>query len=166
MVIPTTNNTEKETEDLESFLTTIGQDMDDDEEPELDSNWDFTSFFEDMFDDDTEKFDSFEKYSTYKNFMIEEVEKEVKFKSKVRMISLISLGIIGVLMIFNVLVMLYGPGQQISKGYMIPKFDSKLVMAMITATFVNLFAIITLVFKYVFSPTSELLNHTKEINGD
>lgn len=155
---------DRETKDLESLLSIINQRIDEDEEQEV--NIGVGDFFDNIFEDESEKFDSFEAYTKYKNFMIEEVKKEVIFKRKVRMISLIALGLIGVLMIVNVLVMLYGANIKIYKGYRIPHFDSKLVLAMITATFVNLFAIITLVFKYVFSPTSELLNHTKEINGN
>ncbi|MCM3638241.1 hypothetical protein M3152_10940 [Sporosarcina luteola] len=147
------------TEDLERDLADISQDVDVDEEEELSiAVSDFLS------DHKTEKFDSFEAYQKYKNFIMDEVKKEVSFKRKARMVSLILLGTVGVLMIANVLFMLYAPGMKIGK-HRVPVFSEQLVLAMITATFVNLFAIIAVVFKYVFSSTNEMLNHTKEING-
>lgn len=154
---------EEQTIDLEDLLTDINEDIEADIETEDEPGVDL---FRDLIIDGSDNFDSFETYSYYKNAMIIEAKNEVVFKRHVRKWSLILLGVIAILMIVNVMVMIYGPNKLLFNRLRIPDFDIKLVLAMITATFVNLFAIITLVFKYVFSPTSELLNHTKEINGN
>lgn len=111
-------------------------------------------------------FDEFSSFQEYKKFMYNEVKKEVKFKSDARKWSLIILAIISLLLFINIFVMIYLNGSTICK-ISFPKFKTEVVMAMITATFVNLFTIVTLVFKYIFSPTKDLMEHAKDVaNGD
>lgn len=109
-------------------------------------------------------FDDLKEFKSYKNFMFTEVKNEVQFKRKARNWSLTILSALSLFLFINIFVMIYGSGSTIKK-ITIPTFDSKIILAMITATFVNLFAIITLVFKYIFSPTSDLMNHAKDMNG-
>lgn len=110
------------------------------------------------------KFDDYDSFNNYKEFMLEEVRSEITFKRHARIWSLSILGGLSLFMFVNVFIMIYGGGRSFWK-ISIPTFDSKIILAMITATFANLFAIITLVFKYIFSPTSDLMTHAKDMNG-
>lgn len=44
--------------------------------------------------------------------------------------------------------------------------SDNIVIAMITATFANVFALIALIFRFIFSPTREILDYTKGISKD
>lgn len=105
-------------------------------------------------------FDEYDEFKNYKNFMYQEVRKEIQFKSIARKWSLILLAIISGVLFINVFIMIYLNGV-----WILPDIQKEIILAMITVTFANLFTIITLVFKYIFSPTKELMEHANDVTN-
>lgn len=112
------------------------------------------------------EYDDIDTFDRHQNFLLTELQNEIEFKRKARIWSISILSAIGLIMLLNIFAMLYFQGSKFMKVIAVPEFESGIVLAMIGATFANLFAIITLIFKYIFSPTSELMTHAKEMNGN
>lgn len=117
-------------------------------------------------DSSEKKFDDIIDFKNHQSTVLKALGDEIKFKKHARIWSLVILCGLSLIMFINIFVMIYGQGRSFWGWFSIPEIRFEIILAMITATFVNLLAIVNLVFKYIFSPTKELMNHTNELNGN
>ncbi len=101
-----------------------------------------------------DKVDDINDINNHKQTINKKIIEELNFKSKAKVWSIrIMLGI-SIVIMANLLVVLYWNPLN---------FDYKIILGLITATFANLFALITVIFKYVFSPTKEMLDYNSSL---
>ena len=101
-----------------------------------------------------EKTDDAEELKDHKEKINGYISKELKFKQIARLVSVVGFLIISFIIILNLVLLLYWNPVNVS--------DRVLVVITI-ATFTNLFALITVVFKYIFSPTKDMLEYNTNI---
>lgn len=123
---------------------------------------------ENIEEDKSNTVDDLDDLLAYKRAVRKSAINQIDFKDKWRSISIfIFLAFTG-LLLCNLFSLIYLSGIKISipvlKTYTFPKVDSKVILIITTATFVNVFAVILLLFKYIFSPTADLLNHNRDIS--
>lgn len=87
---------------------------------------------------------------SHKEIINDQIIKELKFKRKARFWSIILFSIISVIIVSNLALLLYWNPINLS---------DKVLIVMTTVTFANLFAIIAVIFKYLFSSTKEMLDY-------
>lgn len=105
--------------------------------------------------DQVKKVDNLQDIETHRQTINNEIVEEFKFKKQARMASIIVFLNLSFLLVINLLLILYwNPA----------KLDYKVIIVLITATFANIFAIVTLVFKYIFSPTKDMLDYNSNLN--
>lgn len=100
------------------------------------------------------KSDDFQGLETHKEIINKQIVDELEFKKKAKIWSIKTFLVISLIIIINLILILYW-----NPGHM----DYKVIVVIVTATFANLFAIITLIFKYVFSPTKDMLDYNANI---
>lgn len=105
---------------------------------------------------------AFDDYQEYKKAVRDSVKKQIKFKDKWRQITLVSLIVLSIILFLNLIVLIYFPGVT-WWGYTFPTTDKSIIIVFVSATFLNTFALLTLIFKYIFSPTDNLMQHNKDI---
>ena len=103
------------------------------------------------------KEDSLQDIQTHKEMINSHIVKELDFKRKARKFSIISFLFVGALIILNLALMLY---------WNPTKLDYKVIITLVSVSFANLFAIILVVFKYIFSSTKEILDYNSKIYGE
>lgn len=101
-----------------------------------------------------EKTDDAEELKDHKEKINGYISKELNFKQIARLASVVGFLIISFIIILNLVLLLYWNPINVS--------DRVLVVITI-ATFTNLFALITVVFKYIFSPTKDMLEYNTNI---
>ncbi|WP_323705657.1 hypothetical protein [Mammaliicoccus sciuri] len=102
-----------------------------------------------------EKADKMSDIDNHKAIINKKIVEELNFKSKAKGWSIIVMLIISIAIMGNLFVVLYWNPLE---------FDYKIILGLITATFANLFALIMVVFRYVFSPTKEMLDYNSSLN--
>lgn len=101
-----------------------------------------------------DKVDDISDIDSHKQIVNKKIIEELNFKSRAKVWAIrIMLGL-SIIIILNLLLVLYWNPLD---------FDYKIILGLITATFANLFALITVVFKYVFSPTKEMLDYNSAL---
>ncbi|MCE4988085.1 hypothetical protein [Staphylococcus haemolyticus] len=100
------------------------------------------------------KEDNLQDISTHKEMINYQINKDLEFKRKARIWSIIVFLFISLIIVINLILILY---------WNPTKLDYKVVISLITVTFANLFTIITVIFKYVFSPTKDMLDYNANI---
>lgn len=101
-----------------------------------------------------DKVDDISDIDSHKQIVNKKIIEELNFKSRAKVWAInIMLGL-SIIIILNLLLVLYWNPLN---------FDYKIILGLITATFANLFALITVVFKYVFSPTKEMLDYNSAL---
>lgn len=101
-----------------------------------------------------EKTDDAEELKDHKEKINGYISKELNFKQIARLVSVVGFLIISFIIMLNLVLLLYWNPINVS--------DRVLVVITI-ATFTNLFALITVVFKYIFSPTKDMLEYNTNI---
>lgn len=110
--------------------------------------------------------DDIADFYKYKKHLRESAMKQINFKDNIRKKALILFLVLTVLLIINLFTMVYLQGVKIPIiSYKLPNFDFKLVMFFSSVTFLNIFGLIGFLFKYIFSPTTDLLNHNKDLSS-
>ncbi|EGS82353.1 hypothetical protein AXF03_11740 [Staphylococcus aureus] len=100
------------------------------------------------------KEDNLQDIQTHKEMINSHIVKELDFKRKARKFSIFTFFIVGFLIILNLGLILYcNP----------VKLDYKVIITIVSVSFANLFAIILVVFKYIFSSTKEILDYNSKI---
>lgn len=100
------------------------------------------------------KVDDISDIDNHKQIVNKKIIEELNFKSRAKEWAIrIMLGL-SIAIILNLLLVLYWNPLD---------FDYKIILGLITATFANLFALITVVFKYVFSPTKEMFDYNSAL---
>ncbi|MEB7423301.1 hypothetical protein NGB98_01615 [Mammaliicoccus sciuri] len=134
----------------------------------LKENLNFDSDEKENIDNDAETaVDDIQDFYKYKKHLRESAKTQIDFKDSIRKKALITFLVLTTLLLVNLLIMLYLPNVEIKiKGfyYKFPKFDIKLVMFFASVTFINIFGLIMFIFRYIFSPTTDLLNHNKDLS--
>ncbi|MFQ3902691.1 hypothetical protein ABLV98_05625 [Staphylococcus sp. 50Mo3-1] len=92
--------------------------------------------------------------STHKEMINYQINKDLEFKRIARIWSIVIFLLISLIIIVNLILILYWNPINL---------DYKVIIALITVTFANLFTIISVVFKYVFSPTKDMLDYNANI---
>ncbi|UXR53582.1 hypothetical protein MUA82_05770 [Staphylococcus simulans] len=100
------------------------------------------------------KEDNLQDISTHKEMINYQINKDLEFKRKARIWSIIVFLFISLIIVINLILILY---------WNPTKLDYKVVISLITVTFANLFTIITVIFKYVFSLTKDMLDYNANI---
>lgn len=100
------------------------------------------------------KEDNLQDISTHKEMINYQINKDLEFKRKARIWSIIVFLFISLIIVINLILILYWNST---------KLDYKVVISLITVTFAKLFTIITVIFKYVFSPTKDMLDYNANI---
>lgn len=100
------------------------------------------------------KEDNLQDISTHKEMINYQINKDLEFKRKARIWSIIVFLVISFIIVVNLILILY---------WNPTKLDYKVIISLITVTFANLFTIITVIFKYVFSPTKDMLEYNANI---
>lgn len=100
------------------------------------------------------KKDNLQDIQTHKEMINSHIVKELDFKRKARKFSIWTFLIIGFLIILNLGFILYWNPL---------KLDYKVIITIVSVSFANLFAIILVVFKYIFSSTKEILDYNSKI---
>ncbi|EGQ2705565.1 TPA: hypothetical protein K8107_000350 [Staphylococcus pseudintermedius] len=103
------------------------------------------------------KEDNLQDIQTHKEMINSHIVKELDFKRKARKVSIASFFIVGLLIILNLALVLYWNPL---------KLDYKVIITLVSVSFANLFAIILVVFKYIFSSTKEILDYNSKIYED
>jgi|GEM_PF-6049180 len=101
-----------------------------------------------------EKVDDISDIDNHKQTINKKIVEELNFKSKAKVWSVVIMLIISMAIMSNLFIVLYWNPLN---------FDYKIILGLITATFANLFALIMVVFKYVFSPTKEMLDYNSSL---
>lgn len=105
---------------------------------------------------------AFDDYDDYKKALTDSIKEQIKFKDKWRKNTLLALIILTGILFLNLIVLIYFPGVT-WWGYTFPTTDKSIIIVFVSATFLNTFALLTLIFKYIFSPTDNLMQHNKDI---
>lgn len=105
---------------------------------------------------------AFDDYDDYKKALRDSIKEQIKFKDKWRKNTLVALIILTGILFLNLIVLIYFPGVT-WLGYTFPTTDKSIIIVFVSATFLNTFALLTLIFKYIFSPTDNLMQHNKDI---
>ncbi|MCE4965317.1 hypothetical protein BU679_01060 [Staphylococcus chromogenes] len=100
------------------------------------------------------KKDNLQDIQTHKEMINSHIVKELDFKRKARKISICTFFFVGFLIILNLALILYWNPL---------KLDYKVIITIVSVSFANLFAIILVVFKYIFSSTKEILDYNSKI---
>lgn len=100
------------------------------------------------------KEDNLQDISTHKEMINFQINKDLEFKRKARIWSIVVFLLISIIIIVNLILVLYWNPINL---------DYKIIIALITVTFANLFTIITVIFRYVFSPTKDMLDYNANI---
>ncbi|MGK3149499.1 hypothetical protein VQE80_03535 [Staphylococcus shinii] len=100
------------------------------------------------------KEDNLQDISTHKEMINYQINKDLEFKRIARIWSIVIFLLISLIIIVNLILILYWNPINL---------DYKVIIALITVTFANLFTIISVVFKYVFSPTKDMLDYNANI---
>lgn len=87
---------------------------------------------------------------SHKEMINSQIVKELEFKRIAKIWAIIIFLIISLIIIANLILLLYWNPINLK---------DKVLIVLIMVTFANLFTIITLIFKYVFSPTKEMLDY-------
>lgn len=101
--------------------------------------------------------DDKDEFNRHKEKVYEFIDHEFDFKKKARKISVWAFLILSILMLINLLVILYWNPVSLS--------DS-IILALITATCANIFTIIVLIFKFIFSPTKDMMDYNTQLNNN
>lgn len=96
-------------------------------------------------------------FEIHKEEINKEILNEIRYKKKFRNWAVTIFLIISVLLFINLIVSLYWNPL---------KWDYKVIIALITATFANLFTILALVFTFIFSPTKDMLEYNANLNNN
>ncbi|HDV4519133.1 TPA: hypothetical protein RIB22_002417 [Staphylococcus aureus] len=119
-------------------------------------------------DNDAETaYDDIKDFYEYKKHLRESTKKQIDFKDNIRGWSLLLFGLITIVLSLNLFVLLYLQGFKTSIWGLpitVPKSNTKLLIFFASVTFVNIFGIITFLFKYIFSPIQDILTHNKDIS--
>lgn len=105
---------------------------------------------------------AFDDYYEYKKAVRNSIKEQIKFKDKWRKITLVSLIVLTGILFLNLFILLYLPDVTLGK-YTFPTMDNSIIVILVSATFLNTFALLTLIFKYIFSPTDSLMQHNKDM---
>lgn len=105
---------------------------------------------------------AFDDYDDYKKALRDSIKEQIKFKDKWRKNTLLALIILTGILFLNLIVLIYFPGVT-WLDYTFPTIDRSIIIVFVSATFLNTFALLTLIFKYIFSPTDNLMQHNKDI---
>ncbi|MFK3492545.1 hypothetical protein LOQ69_01855 [Staphylococcus aureus] len=111
--------------------------------------------------------DDIKDFYEYKKHLRESTKKQIDFKDNIRGLSLLLFGLITIVLSLNLFVLLYLQGFKTSIWGLpitVPKSNTKLLIFFASVTFVNIFGIITFLFKYIFSPIQDILTHNKDIS--
>ncbi|MBJ6128898.1 hypothetical protein JGT54_05230 [Staphylococcus aureus] len=111
--------------------------------------------------------DDIKDFYEYKKHLRESTKKQIDFKDNIRGWSLLLFGLITIVLSLNLFVLLYLQGFKTSIWGLpitVPKSNTKLLIFFASVTFVNIFGIITFLFKYIFSPIQDILTHNKDIS--
>ncbi|EGQ3040398.1 TPA: hypothetical protein I1848_001481 [Staphylococcus pseudintermedius] len=111
--------------------------------------------------------DDIKDFYKYKKHLRESTKKQIDFKDNIRGWSLLIFGLITIVLSLNLFVLLYLQGFKIrlfGLPISVPESDTKLLIFFASVTFVNIFGIITFLFKYIFSPIQDILTHNKDIS--
>lgn len=100
------------------------------------------------------KEDNLQDISTHKEMINYQINKDLEFKRIARIWSIVIFLLISLIIIVSLILILYWNPINL---------DYKVIIALITVTFANLFTIISVVFKYVFSPTKDMLDYNANI---
>lgn len=100
------------------------------------------------------KEDNLQDISAHKEMINYQINKDLEFKRKARSVSIYAFLLISLLIIVNLILVLYWNPANL---------DYKVIIVLVTVTFANLFTIITVIFKYVFSPTKDMLDYNVNI---
>lgn len=100
------------------------------------------------------KKDNLQDIQTHKEMINSHIVKELDFKRKARKISIYTFFVIGFLIILNLGFILYWNPLEL---------DYRVIITIVSVSFANLFAIILVVFKYIFSSTKEILDYNSKI---
>ncbi|PZI18028.1 hypothetical protein C7R28_04370 [Staphylococcus aureus] len=112
-------------------------------------------------------YDDIKDFYEYKKHLRESTKKQIDFKDNIRGWSLLLFGLITIVLSLNLFVLLYLQGFKTSIWGLpitVPKSNTKLLIFFASVTFVNIFGIITFLFKYIFSPIQDILTHNKDIS--
>ncbi|OXL89387.1 hypothetical protein CA803_08655 [Staphylococcus aureus] len=112
-------------------------------------------------------YDDIKDFYEYKKHLRESTKKQIDFKDNIRGWSLLLFGLITIVLSLNLFVLLYLQGFKTSilgLPITVPKSNTKLLIFFASVTFVNIFGIITFLFKYIFSPIQDILTHNKDIS--
>lgn len=101
-----------------------------------------------------EKSDDAEDLKNHKEKINGYISKELRFKQIARLVSVVGFLILSFIIIVNLFLLLYWNPVNIS---------DRVLIVITIATFTNLFALITVVFKYIFSPTKDMLEYNTNI---
>lgn len=88
--------------------------------------------------------------TSHKEMVNNHIAKELEFKRVAKNWSISIFLCISLIIIANLIILLYWNPAHLS---------DKVIIVLTTVTFANLFTIITVIFKYVFSPTKEMLDY-------
>ncbi|WP_037554525.1 hypothetical protein [Staphylococcus hominis] len=88
--------------------------------------------------------------TSHKEMVNNHIAKELEFKRVAKNWSIIIFLCISLIIIANLIILLYWNPAHLS---------DKVIIVLTTVTFANLFTIIMVIFKYVFSPTKEMLDY-------
>ncbi|MBA8777050.1 MULTISPECIES: hypothetical protein [Staphylococcus] len=111
--------------------------------------------------------DDIKDFYEYKKHLRESTKKQIDFKDNIRGWSLLLFGLITIVLSLNLFVLLYLQGFKTNIWGLpisVPKSNTKLLIFFASVTFVNIFGIITFLFKYIFSPIQDILTHNKDIS--
>jgi len=111
--------------------------------------------------------DDIKDFYDYKKHLRDSAKKQIDFKDNIRKTSLVIFGVIALILSLNLFVMLYLQGFSFKIWGIpvsVPHYDIKLIIFFASATFINVFGIITFLFNYIFSSTTDILKHNKDLS--
>lgn len=85
------------------------------------------------------------------------LEDEMEFKKNARFVSIIILAALTMLILGNLGLVLYWNPKELGTA---------VIVSLITASFANIFAIVLFVFKYIFSPTKDIMEYNAKLNNN
>ncbi|MBO1222567.1 hypothetical protein [Staphylococcus nepalensis] len=100
------------------------------------------------------KEDNLQDLATHKEMINLQIYKDLEFKRRARFWSILVFLVISLIIVANLILILYWNPTNL---------NYKIIIVLITVTFANLFTIITVIYKYVFSPTKDMLEYNANI---
>lgn len=140
---------------LESKITQLNELLDETQNSNNTFNFDKLNFTRQIKKNESkEKSDDVEELKDHKEKINGYISKELKFKQIARLISVVGFLSLSLIIMLNLILLLYwNPGN----------ISDKVLVVITIATFTNLFALITVVFNYIFSPTKDMLEYNTNI---